>query len=311
MKYSLTCTVDSRAILEQPICCTNGAFQYEFIPGAKKTLEQIRITSQVPNPRAFQSKVEPGPTGGPKLNLKISHDPQLHSEMLIQFQKLESVLAFNGEIVERIKWDQAKEEVICESDEERAATDIFSVHMTEEYDRVPVRISQISLENIIGVKDSFDSLIVPMAFWREGLNDHHSFRYINAFFNFYFILEGLYGAGKTRNSDVEDQFAKSPEFRKDIEDQIQRYKADRRPYQREYIQRMLSARSKQFDVEGIIHLLVKTRGELHHFTNNPNRPQGNPFTHKAYQPLSHMTLVLSYCAVQRQMILANQKKASS
>jgi len=311
VKYSLTCAVDSRASLEKAFCCVSGAFQYEFIPGIKKTLEKIRITSQVSAPKAFQSKIESGEPGGPKIHLKVARDWQLHGEMLLQFQKLESLLAFNGEIVERIRWDQPKEEVICETEEERAATEIFAVHMTEEYDRVPVRINQLGVERIIVAKDRFDSLIVPMAFWREGLNDHHSFRYINAFFNFYFILEGLYGAGKTRNSDVEKQFAKSPEFRKDIEDQIKRYREDRNPLHLECVQKMLGARSKQLDVEGVIHLLVKTRGELHHFTNNPNRPQGNPFTNKAYQSLAHMTLVLSYYAIQRQTVLINQKEAGA
>lgn len=311
MKYSLTCKVDSRAVLEESICHTNGTFQYEFIPGTNKTLQHLRITSHVSNPQAFRSQIEPGQPGGPKLHLKVTHDQQLHAEMILQFKKLESILSFNGEIVERIRWNQAKEEVICETEEERAATEIFSVHMTEEYDRVPVKINRASVGKLIDAKDRYDSLIVPMAFWREGLNDHHTFRYINAFFNFYFILEGLYGSGKTRNSDVEEQFAKSSELRASIESLIRNYKEDRHPYHRESLQKMLTARAKQFDVDGVIHLLVKMRGELHHFTNNPNRPQGNPFTHKGYQSLSHMTLVLSYYAIQNQMLLINKKEAGN
>jgi hypothetical protein len=35
-------------------------------------------------------------------------------------------------------------------------------------------------------------------------------------------------------------------------------------------------------VDGIIHLLVWLRGDLHHFVNNPKKLTGSPFTHQRY-----------------------------
>lgn len=307
MKYSLTCKTDSNAALEKPIILENGVYQYEFIPNADSILHEIRISVRVPNPQAFQSKIEQGGVAGAKAHFKITRDFRIHNSIVSQFQRLESLLAFSGEVLERIRWDQPKEDVVFESEEERSMADIFSVHMTEEYDKKSVKLTQNALEKIVGVSGRFDMLIAPMAFWREGTIDYHAFRYINAFFNFYFILEGLYGDGKTKNRDVEEQFANSAVLRKAVEDQIQRYKADRNPYHRDRITKLLKDRSKELDVDGIIHLLVKMRGELHHFTNNPNRPQGTPFNHKAFHAIALLGMVLSTQAIHHEIVLVNKK----
>jgi hypothetical protein len=55
-----------------------------------------------------------------------------------------------------------------------------------------------SLSELIDVKDRYSSMIVLIAFFREGKNDYIEQKFINAFFNFYFVLEGMFGNGKTK-----------------------------------------------------------------------------------------------------------------
>jgi len=56
-----------------------------------------------------------------------------------------------------------------------------------------------------------------MAFVREATNEFFAFRYINAFYGYYFVLEGLYSAGRWRNHEVAQAFASSPPFAKSVE----------------------------------------------------------------------------------------------
>ena len=54
------------------------------------------------------------------------------------------------------------------------------------------------------------------SFWREGQNELYAGRYINAFYNFFFVLEGLYGHGKY-NDKLEGEFKNSIELRGSID----------------------------------------------------------------------------------------------
>jgi hypothetical protein len=51
---------------------------------------------------------------------------------------------------------------------------------------------------------------------------------------------------------------------------------------------------------------VLTRGELHHFTNNPNRPQNTPFNHDEYQTISFITYNLAFSALLFLVVDLNQ-----
>lgn len=112
--------------------------------------------------------------------------------------------------------------------------------------------------DLIKNKHKFSSLINPLAFFREGVNDFKTFRYINSFFNFYFVLEGLYGNGKTKNKDVAREFADSIEFNNIIISEIERLKQE--PEHWTKLNEMCRVRSKKINAKGIIHLLVLTRG---------------------------------------------------
>ena len=55
------------------------------------------------------------------------------------------------------------------------------------------------------------------SFWREGENEMFAGRFINAFYNFYFVLEGLYGNRKWRNDDLEAEFNASAELKASLD----------------------------------------------------------------------------------------------
>jgi hypothetical protein len=47
----------------------------------------------------------------------------------------------------------------------------------------------------------------------------------------------------------------------------------------------------------LIELLVRTRGNLHHFQNNPNREQGSPLVHDKYEGIAYLARQLAHAAI--------------
>ena len=59
---------------------------------------------------------------------------------------------------------------------------------------------------------SHTDLEVPLGFYRKGRNDFLDRRYIDAIYDFYFVLETLFANGKWRNREVKVEFGKSREL---------------------------------------------------------------------------------------------------
>lgn len=117
-----------------------------------------------------------------------------------------------------------------------------------------------------------------------------------SFFNCYFIIEGLYGNGKTKNAAVLQEFKKSQEFVDFTQEVLDSMKV-RKPRLYEKIEQQLKAKGKSVTTDAVLELVVMTRGDLHHFQNNPNRPQGTPFRHNEYEAIAFLTRGLAINAI--------------
>lgn len=302
MKFSLECKVESKIGLANKIEIERGDRKYIFCPDNNGTLTRIKIVSGVRKSEKFYSEIEYRPNERVKHHMVVNRDKELYESMIRDFQELESILAFDGNLT-RIMWDEPKDEVICENQEEREKVRVFSTHSRKEYPDPIKKVNEDVLRNMISTKEKYVSLAIPKAFWREGNNDFKSFRYINAFFNFYFILEGLYGNRKTKNYAVEREFKKSKEFNEFVEWMIDHLR--KAPRHLKKVNEMLKYRSKNLDVDGIIHLVVATRGDLHHFADDPNKTRGTPFNHKEFESIAWVALGLAIRAILQKMIEIN------
>ena len=123
---------------------------------------------------------------------------------------------------------------------------------------MPLRIGDPVLQKVIAAKSKFQSLVIPLSFFREGRNDYNECRYINAFFNFYFILEGWYGGGKTKNYLVEESFRKNADFVSVINTTLSKMKI-KEPEKYKFV---VTQAGDPPDIDKIIKWLVATRGKL-------------------------------------------------
>ena len=206
-------------------------FRFEFV--LKDTLIDLIIVSfpvrQDQVPQITESK-----TIGVKADIKIVH-PRWE-ELVTIIRQIEGMWSLWGcESIDisgyKIKW-------LPESEEEKQLIQLNDFQVGK-HEYKPEEIDFIGFDLlarpvITAVKDKNHDVV--LSFFRRGTNDIKRDEYIEAFYDFYFMLESPYGNGKTKNTAIE----------------------------RELISSEL--------LEGYINKIVKLRGFLHH--HNTKRKNG-------------------------------------
>ncbi len=183
------------------------------------------------------------------------------------------MFAFLGNIG-RIDWQAAKFEYLPETEEEKARIAVPWFRLEKMPDTTEVELPDVDIAQIILRRNFHGKLLNEfLVFFREGKNNFHVGRYVNAFLNFYFVLEGAYGEeGRWRNAETREDFLKSAEFCK-FADEIIAANLQTGGRYHWWINKMLQDLKdpkgkpipKALDAEGIACLLVNTRGSLLHF----------------------------------------------
>jgi len=305
MRLAIESEVDSTIILANIIKIENDKFQYEFIPDQKGILIKIKITVKVPDPTKFYSVIKPTPDQTSKYNITINEDKELFDMVISEFKELESILAFSTNSLKSIKWDFPKHNLICDSEEEKKKVGVLGFNLERKWPDKITRIDENELQKILKGKEDYSELTTVKAFWRESENFYKRFRYIDSFYYSYFIMEGLYSNGKTRLKDVIDEFQKSSDLCKSVDFIIDGI--NKSPKHKQKIEAMLKARNVALNREGIVTLIVKTRGDLHRFLDAPNKIQATPFSQKDFECLAWVTMGLAYHSILMKILAINQR----
>jgi len=106
-----------------------------------------------------------------------------------------------------------------------------------------------------------DNYEAAMSFYRKGKIDMAAQNYIEAFYDFYFVLESVFAKGKTKNDAIEKQFLSSERLMNSInKSKLQDASS---------LRRIAKETNRSFDYiasqnREIVRHIVKTRGFLHH-----------------------------------------------
>ena len=243
--------------------------EFTFEPNADGFLARVTAIASVPNPAGFTTRTIMD-TEQRKFSIQVNRDEKLHSELMIAIQSLESILGFYFN-VKNIHWNHVEAFVEVENDAESSQIEVFRWFIKPGVTDAESEISGEQMALVISTAEQSEDLATTLAFYREGANDMRNLRYVSAFFNFYFVLEGLYGNGKTKNPAVEAEFKRSKRLVETVQAMIDRglpksYGED------EGILERLERMKKKCSVDNIIALMVSTRGDLHHHVGNPKRP---------------------------------------
>lgn len=283
---------------------TIGNKQYVLIPNEQGWLSSIKIIIKAANPQKFNPRVEPG-DGQVKAKFIIERDLELRQELVREFQELESVLSFttNG-CLKSIGWDDPKEEIIPETEEEKAQVGISGFSRKIKYHEPKTELGEKTFSQIVQTKHLYSELVVQKAFFRVGINEFTARRYINAFYNFYFVLEDIYGQGKTKNRDVIKNFKNSTEFKQSL-GWVKANHIDTHKRHQANIQKFCTEENLEYNLDGLIELLQKVRGNLHHYSSKSSKHLGLPFNQDDFESAAFLTMGLAHLAISQRILEIN------
>jgi hypothetical protein len=293
MKLKVKCDVHSEVILPRRLEFKSNDRVFAFEADARGIWNSLTILADIKD----ASKVQWGTLDvqGPRepnqapFNIGGSIEPQLFDSVIAEIQTLESTLSLFMPL-RQINWRYPEYEPVFEAGEERS--DLGAVRVGRR--KVPPkRIQENAFVSIVGIGLKAQSLTVLVSFWREGENDWVAGKFINAFFNYYFVLEGLYGNRETKNKQIKTEMLKSPGLLALIE----KFNSGQHPVQHfKQLAAMLNVTTVPTSKE-LVGLLVSTRGMLHHFQNNPNREQGSPLVHDKYEGIAYLARHLAHRSI--------------
>jgi hypothetical protein len=222
----------------------------------------VSVTVPVPN-RDDWPAVEQDPAPGIKAHIR-AHTPHLPF-IQRELRALQGLLALFG--LHSIDMEAPEVRWLAESDEERSLLRIHSYKLTTE----PLPDSEVRptpfdfVVRAIIAADAASDIEMPLNFFRRGMLDVYGRNYIEAIYDFYFILETLFGEGKFKTAAVSAAFLNSSQLRSCVE----RAMKDPGPLI------MLDPRVRLafergyagLSVEQAIAKMVELRGYLHHHTS--------------------------------------------
>jgi hypothetical protein len=288
MKYALECEVESTMKITADVKASIDNRDVVLITDENGVLSRIRLVAVVPDPSTCRSWYEvDNETSG--LRVYYERDHELHDSMIASLQALESGLAFTCP-VHRIRWHSARFEFIPETEEESVQIKVPHLHIRPGADQAE-QVTAMEIPAFVygmHIADKCRDILGPLSFYREGLNALRRFRNIQAFFHFYFVLEGLYGSGQYETKKVKQAFARSKILTSVIDLCI--HQGFPTPFhgKNQTIEQMIQGLSKTANLDGVLHLMVRSRGQLHHFLN-PAKSLGTPLTDDQYECLANLS----------------------
>lgn len=291
MRFALVCDVESSIQLANEVVVKVGDREYSFMPDDTNTLRKIKVTAEVARPELFTSGSLHHPTLGPTFAMGM--DGELHEALIHELQELESLLAFSF-LLNKIHWEHPREERIAERPEERG----FTFHFAPEYTEVRMPITEADLTSLLNNKKLLSPLTVVKSFWREARNAYNASRYISAFVNSFFILEGLYANGKFSKKDICREFLDYAPFVNSIT-RVFAMVQEECPEHLDKLSKALEQRGKTLDVTEFTTLLVETRAELSHFIARDVRKRERLFE-ESYWSISFVCLRLATVLIEHE-----------
>lgn len=271
MRCALECPIEARIRLPQDI---DG----DWFDGKRLVIKRdtdgfasvIRIEGRVADDDKMSMLVRRTPDG--LVHFEGQGGEKIRKELQADLQMIESTLGLYCKL-SRVRWEYAESIAIPETPEEEHQIQWNNLKVMPSLSDDSTTISIQNLAILLQIGHFARELSTTMSFFREGNVDMRTFRYITAFFSFYFVIEGLYGNGRFHGREVRTEFLKSGVLKDSIEEVLRQPLYNRPPRIKDVLSLddFLRIVNKRRDVDGVIHMLVWARGDLHHFVNNPDK----------------------------------------
>ena len=282
-------------------------FTFELFSDEKKQVIKASVTMQLD---AEQSKASRLLSHNGRL--EGIYPPAAYLAAVEQLQSMESNLSFAfspHSPITRIRWDEPSIDLIPETDVEAASINTWNVAIHKHFPNEPCRIREQPFREMISDAPRFESVLVLKAFVREGTNEFRDLRFIQAFYNFYFVIEGLFANGKSRTARVLDEFRNSDELRVATKITLETFSKDTE--QHHSLQNMLHEANCAFDLEGLWKFLIHMRGVLHHFSIKDTRRLSSPFSSQQFEKPALLAMLLAKQSIYMRIMTINGNRLGS
>jgi hypothetical protein len=297
MRFRLRAAVEGELRFNEPIgpgyaLLGEDGLAYEFFTGPDVHLITFVAVSQQVPAETFRTSMTPGGKGDIDFTVKADVDLQIYDALRAALQRLESHLSFMAPGLRRIRWDRPFEDRMPETPDEAAELAVASLGVHRQ--RIPpsgaIRLTDV--QQLLSTKLTLlEPLVSFRAFDREGANEYQDFRWIQAFYMYFFVIEGMYAEGKSGIRQVLDLFSRSSE----LAEATSRAMKQVEPHQRHWpsLQRFLAEEGCSWDVAGVQRLLYLIRGRLHHYADASSRKQATPFSGDHFECVAYLAQAVS------------------
>lgn len=300
MRLKLTAKASGKTLVPAPVTVLCDPYGISFLPGSDGFVHEIQITKPV-----VLSKDEiPTTTYTPdEAYVARISTPRSDAEddLTDLLQYLESLGGFWLGL-RNVAWEAAKKEWIPESPDDRRRLGLFSSGTSWSFPERAQPLELALVHRLLADREKNQPYVIPLAFVRDGLNEYKRFRFIMAFFQFFFYLEDLYGHGKWKARQVKEQFLGSSHLKEVSADVLTSLGDPDHRFDRRQIEEHLTDHGLAFDAQGLIELLVDMRGRLHHFSQRDKGTRGHPLNHHEFKGIAFVALqfcLRSYVLIDR------------
>jgi hypothetical protein len=297
MKFGIKCRVDSNTdIGKEPIQITIDGIDFNLVPTEEGLLSELTAVVGVDNDKDFTSQVTPSnEPEKAQWAVTVDFDRQIFDGLIEMVQYLEGALSFLIG-VKKIYWDETETIFIPENEEESKKYNLTKFSVTRKYPEGRSRLTVGEFKAIVLNKNELEPFTIIKLFHRDGMLEFASIRYIQAFYNFYFVLEDLYAKGKTSTTEVEKRFKSSPVLRGIIQDVLDNH-IKMQGNHLQNIQNFLTEENKDFSIDGIIELIVQVRGNLHHYSGKSTKRKGTPINQRDFESMAFLLMGISLFSI--------------
>ncbi len=306
MKLGIKCKIEANTFIGHSVLNTEiDGKEYSLIPNDSGLLSEIIIKTKSPDIDKQIAKISPVAYPSPaKHALTIQLSEKDIDEVRKLLQDIESSLSFSANL-KKIYWEEPEYMFIPETEEERRNINVMSFQKVNKgYSEATAILTIHDFTDMINNRSKYQFLTTVKAFHREGIREYNSFRYINAYYNFYFVIEDLYASGKTKNYEVENELKRDESFREIVEWMMNNKNI--KDMHLVNIKRFLAEEHKTYDVDGLIELIVRVRGNLHHFSSKSSKRKGTPLNQNDFESMAFFLMGLSVRSILQKILEKNQ-----
>lgn len=289
MRYQIAAAADTDATPGAPFSVSAEPFTIAVELDAAGRANRFVVSRPVEDYSTLLPRASIGDDGKPA----FSFPPHLfQAELIGVLQYLESLGGFWFGVA-RIHWEEAEERWIPETDAEQSELNVYAHSSKLNYPPRRSLLKPMYLARVLANREAFVDLVVPLSFYREGVNDYRTHRYVNAFINFYFFLEGLFSEGKTKNRQVLEAFLRSDTLKQATDSALKRLNQPGNIVHRRSLHDFLREEGCNDSIEGWLELLVKVRGNLLHFSIASTKRKGHPLNQADFRSIAYVTLTIA------------------